>query len=93
MLVPETTSPVTIIGAFAAGLVAMLCTWMLAAMLLFKFVDDFSTWLLNADSKVGQTILLNRFKAIADIGVGRDRLRLGVRSSAAQQGGKNKGDA
>ncbi len=31
----------------------------LAAMLLFKFVDDFSTWLLNADSKVGQTILLS----------------------------------
>ena len=32
---------------------------MLAATLLFKFVDDFSTWLLNADSKVGQTILLS----------------------------------
>ncbi|MBO1746605.1 DUF3772 domain-containing protein [Stenotrophomonas indicatrix] len=31
----------------------------LAATLLFKFVDDFSTWLLNADSKVGQTILLS----------------------------------
>ena len=31
----------------------------MAAMLLFKFVDDFSTWLLNADSKVGQTILLS----------------------------------
>ncbi|WP_312788246.1 mechanosensitive ion channel family protein, partial [Stenotrophomonas indicatrix] len=31
----------------------------LAATLLFKFVDDFCTWLLNADSKVGQTILLS----------------------------------
>ncbi|WP_174208972.1 DUF3772 domain-containing protein [Stenotrophomonas sp. ESTM1D_MKCIP4_1] len=31
----------------------------LAAMLLFKFVDDLCTWLLNADSKVGQTILLS----------------------------------
>lgn len=31
----------------------------LAATLLFKFVDDLSTWLLNADSKVGQTILLS----------------------------------
>jgi len=31
----------------------------LAAMLLFKFVDDLCTWLLNADSRVGQTILLS----------------------------------
>nr|WP_219630176.1 DUF3772 domain-containing protein [Stenotrophomonas maltophilia] len=31
----------------------------LAATLLFKFVDDLSTWMLNADSKVGQTILLS----------------------------------
>lgn len=31
----------------------------LAALLLFKFVDDLCTWLLNADSKVGQTILLS----------------------------------
>ncbi len=31
----------------------------LAATLLFKFVDDLSTWALNADSKVGQTILLS----------------------------------
>lgn len=31
----------------------------LAATLLLKFADDFGTWLLNADSRVGQSILLS----------------------------------